>query len=91
MYQDLYNTGVRKMVVVGLLPLGCSPWAVFDKKACVKETNYLVKGFNELLSNSIHDLNKRIPDASLVFCDVYLGMVEIIVYPHLYGRYLLVI
>lgn len=83
--EDLYNTGVRKMVVAGLLPLGCSPWAVFNKKACVKEMNNLVKSFNELLSNNIHALNQRFPDANLVFCDVYLGMVEMIVYPHLYG------
>ncbi|XP_078437819.1 GDSL esterase/lipase At1g71691-like isoform X2 [Wolffia australiana] len=91
--EGLYHAGARKIVVVGVLPLGCTPrvmWEAMDgegldERGCVREVNELCIDYNARLTEGLEGLNARLGDAELVFCDIYAGMMEIIANPAAYG------
>ncbi|XP_050269604.1 GDSL esterase/lipase At1g71250-like [Quercus robur] len=91
----LYNANFRKIICTGILPLGCTPRTVWkwyntsnvekDGRGCVKEINDIVLEYNTMLNEHIVKLNSKLPDAQIVFCDVYQGIMEIITKPANYG------
>ncbi|KAJ6346392.1 hypothetical protein OIU78_008935 [Salix suchowensis] len=92
--RTLYDANVRKIISAGILPLGCAPrvvweWynstATHDGMGCVAEINELVLQYNTLLNEHIVELNEELPDAQIIFCDVYQGMMEVITNPALFG------
>ncbi|OMO77176.1 Lipase, GDSL [Corchorus olitorius] len=95
--RNLYNMNVRKVVCMGLLPLGCTPsllseWHIpttgrFDDvvTGCVEVINQLVLEYNTMLEEQIVILNQELLDAQIVFCDVYHGLRKIITYPNFFG------
>ncbi|KAA0040096.1 GDSL esterase/lipase [Cucumis melo var. makuwa] len=93
--RNLQEAGARKIVCMGILPLGCSPrvlseWRdspvdTFDKKGCVKEMNELIGKYNEVMGEEMVKLNAEFEDTQMIFCDVYKGMTEIIGNPTRYG------
>ncbi|XP_057953732.1 GDSL esterase/lipase At1g71250-like [Malania oleifera] len=93
--RNLYNVNVRKIVCMGTLPLGCTPrmvwkWYNFtggddDGRGCVEGINQLVLDYNTLLEGRIAELNMEFPDAQIVFCDVYQGIMQILSNPKFYG------
>uniref|UniRef100_A0A0A9GYF3 Uncharacterized protein n=1 Tax=Arundo donax TaxID=35708 RepID=A0A0A9GYF3_ARUDO len=54
---------------------------VLDGGGCVEEANELIQGYNTRLAAQLEDLRAELPDADIVFCDVYKGMMEIISNP----------
>ncbi|TKY57068.1 GDSL esterase/lipase [Spatholobus suberectus] len=95
----LYDANARKIICLGILPLGCTPrmaWELnrtsaeyYNGNGCVEHVNELVFEYNRLLDEQIVKLNTEFPDAQMVFCDVYNGMMEIINEPRLYGMFFL--
>lgn len=95
--RNLQEAGARKIILMGVLPLGCTPrvrsqWrdsasAIYDEKGCIKEVNELVVKYNELMEKQIVKLNAQFNDAQMIFCDAYKGMMEIIVNPKKYGMW----
>ncbi|KAJ6671721.1 hypothetical protein OIU85_015464 [Salix viminalis] len=92
--RTLYDANVRKIIITGILPLGCAPrvvweWynstATHDGMGCVEEINELVLQYNTVLNEHIVELKEELPDAQIVFCDVYQGMMEVITNPALFG------
>ncbi|KAK0603819.1 hypothetical protein LWI29_009046 [Acer saccharum] len=93
--RNLYDANVRKIICMGILPLGCTPRTVLewynsttaddDGKGCVEEINELVLEYNTMLNENIVELNAELPGAQIIFCDVYQGMMEIISNPNYYG------
>ncbi|KAK2640966.1 hypothetical protein Ddye_022729 [Dipteronia dyeriana] len=93
--RNLYDANVRKIICMGILPLGCTPRTVLewynsttaddDGKGCVEEINELVLEYNTMLNEHIVDLNGELPGAQIIFCDVYQGIMEIISNPNYYG------
>ncbi|KAH7541890.1 GDSL esterase/lipase At1g71250 [Ziziphus jujuba] len=93
--RNLYNLNARKIICMGILPLGCTPRMlslVSDSnnstnggRKCVEKINKLVLEYNAMLNEQIVELNAELPDAHIVFCDVYQGIREIITYPETYG------
>ncbi|XP_027368550.1 GDSL esterase/lipase At1g71250-like [Abrus precatorius] len=91
----LYDANARKIICLGILPLGCTPRIALESNhtsggdyngnSCVEHVNELVFEYNKLLDEQIAKLNAEFPDAQMVFCDVYSGMMEIINKPWLYG------
>ncbi|KAK7385862.1 hypothetical protein VNO78_31786 [Psophocarpus tetragonolobus] len=91
----LYNANARKIICLGILPLGCTPrmvWELnstpagdYNANGCVEHVNDLVFEYNRLLDEQIAKLNTEFSDAQIVFCDVYNGMMKIINEPRLYG------
>ncbi|KAL2927695.1 hypothetical protein RDABS01_000075, partial [Bienertia sinuspersici] len=95
--KDLYDAGARKIVGMGIYPLGCAPRAVVNwyfmtgrnrrrLRGCVNEINQMILQHNQLLSDHIIDLNLEFSDAQFVFCDVYQGVMEIMSNPQKYGK-----
>ncbi|GMI94610.1 GDSL-type esterase/lipase 77 [Hibiscus trionum] len=91
---NLYDMNVRKVVVMGILPLGCAPssffqWhtgdAIAKATGCVEDINEVVLKYNVRLEDSIVRLNEELPDAHIVFCDLFQGLKKIISYPHFFG------
>ncbi|XP_068663422.1 GDSL esterase/lipase At1g71250-like [Aristolochia californica] len=93
--KDLYNANVRKIVCVGIGPLGCSPrslWEAFNSTGrsrtsgrCIRKINKKVTVYNQILSASINDLNCELKDSQIVFCDIYRAMMNLIRCPRIYG------
>lgn len=94
--RNLYDANVRRMLVVGVLPLGCAPRMVWrwynstggddgDGKGCVGGINQLVLDYNNLLERRVAELNTELPDAQIIFCDVYQGFMDTISNPSFYG------
>lgn len=98
--RKLNHANVRRMLVLGVLPLGCAPrmvwrWYNFtggdddDGKGCVSGINQLVLDFNNLLERRVAELNMELPDAQIIFCDVYQGIMDTISNPTFYGTFIL--
>ncbi|KAF7815462.1 GDSL esterase/lipase [Senna tora] len=95
----LYDVNARKIICLGILPLGYTPHLAWlcnqtsllvggdddNGESCVDEANKLVLEYNNLLYEHISMLNVEFTDAQIVFCDVYKGMMQIINWPKLYG------
>ncbi|KAK3118296.1 hypothetical protein QOZ80_9BG0696840 [Eleusine coracana subsp. coracana] len=98
---ELYEAGVRRVAVMGVAPLGCAPRVMWEgmrvlvmksnnnnggsRSSCVEEANELIQGYNARLVAGLDELRTRLPDADIVFCDVYKGVMEIIATPTRYG------
>ncbi|KAJ4976633.1 hypothetical protein NE237_001739 [Protea cynaroides] len=93
--KDLYSADVRKILCMGIGPLGCSPRILYESYSyrvgvagegnCSSEINELIVEYNNMLSMRLTELSLELSDAELVFCDVYRGMEEIITHPGQYG------
>jgi hypothetical protein len=93
--QELYEADVRRVAVMGVAPLGCAPRVMWEgmralnnkqgRSSCVDDANELIQGYNARLAAQLDELRVRLPDADIVFCDVYKGMMEIISNPRRYG------
>ncbi|MED6168338.1 hypothetical protein PIB30_010668 [Stylosanthes scabra] len=91
----LYDANARKIICLGILPLGCTPRVAWEMNhtslsyhngmACADQVNDLVMEYNSLLEEHMAKLNSELPEIHVVFCDVYHGMMEIIKEPWLYG------
>ncbi|KAJ8559932.1 hypothetical protein K7X08_003990 [Anisodus acutangulus] len=91
--ENLYDANARKIVCMGILPLGCSPSVMStrynsnfgDKFGCENDVNLLVLEYNTRLEQKIVDLNHKMQGAQVIFCDTYRAMMEFIFHPQAYG------
>nr|GEV99403.1 GDSL esterase/lipase 7-like [Tanacetum cinerariifolium] len=79
--KNLYNAKVRRVVVMGLAPIGCAPYYLWQYNSnngeCVKTINDMIMEFNFEMRYTIKKLNRELPDANVIFCDAYLGSMDI--------------
>jgi len=91
--QVLYNYGARKMVLFGVAPIGCSPYALAqnspDGRTCVERLNSPIQLFNSRVRSMVDQLNTQLPNARLIFINVYGIFQNIISNPSSFGNYLL--
>lgn len=76
----LYNANARKIICLGIMPLGCTPrmaWELnhtsagdYNASSCVEHVNDLVFEYNRLLDEQIGKLNTEFSYAQMVSCDV---------------------
>ncbi|KAF3327260.1 GDSL esterase/lipase [Carex littledalei] len=91
--KDLYYEDARRIAVIGLGPIGCAPHVMLhrsrssglDRRNCVVDVNDLVEGYNAILETRLQNLRNDLPNAQILFCDVYKGILEIISNPKIYG------
>ncbi|KAI4327767.1 hypothetical protein L6164_020191 [Bauhinia variegata] len=87
--QELYQLGARRIGVMNVAPVGCVSLqrTLFGGlwRRCVKSENQLTQIFNSKLSSGMNDLRKRLPDAKLVYLDIYNAVDEIVKNPAKYG------
>ncbi|KAK4419700.1 hypothetical protein Salat_2382900 [Sesamum alatum] len=91
--RNLYATNVRKIVCAGVLPLGYAPHLLLkcdsssrsSRKACSDKINSLVLEYNTKLEENVVAIREELPEARVIFCDVYRAMMEFMRNPKAYG------
>lgn len=80
--QNLYVTNVRKVVVMGLPPVGCAPYYLWlygsISGRCNEIINNMILEFNYAMRYIVAELNKELIDFSIIFCDAYDGSSHIL-------------
>lgn len=88
--QDLHNIHVRKLVIMGLPPIGCAPhylWRYSSQNGeCVQEINDMIMEYNFGMRYMVEELRQELPDSNIIFCDLYQGSMDIIRNYDLYGN-----
>ncbi|KAE8722490.1 putative inactive receptor kinase [Hibiscus syriacus] len=86
---NLYNVNVRRFVVMGLPPIGCAPYYLqryeSNNGECVEVINDMIMEFNFLMRFMTDELLHELPDAGIIFCDVFQGSMDIIQNHKSYG------
>jgi len=89
--QTLYEIGARRIGVFGLPAIGCVPsqrtMAGGLDRACAESSNEAAVLFNSKLSSQMDALEKKLPDAKLVYLDCYNGLINMIQDPAKYGNH----
>lgn len=90
MVQNLYTMNVRKVVVMGLAPIGCAPHYLSEYRSengeCIEVINDIVREFNFVMRYMIEQLGKELRDSNIIFCDVFEGSMDIIKNHRRYGE-----
>lgn len=90
MLQNLYDLNVRKLVVMGLAPIGCAPHYLWQYRSengeCIESINDMVREFNFLMRYMIEELGEELPDSNIIFCDMFEGSMDIIKNHENYGE-----
>ncbi|KAF5729756.1 hypothetical protein HS088_TW20G00120 [Tripterygium wilfordii] len=80
--KNLYNLSVRRVVLMGLPPIGCAPHYLWryrsDNGECIEGINNMIMECNFVMRYMVEELTREIPDANIIFCDVYEGSMDII-------------
>ncbi|MBA0553464.1 hypothetical protein Golob_012645 [Gossypium lobatum] len=86
-FSRLYQLGARKILFHGLGPLGCIPSQRVKSKTgqCLKRVNEWMMEFNSKVQKLINSLNKRLPNAQMMFADTYPAVLDLIENPTAYG------
>ncbi|XP_010529639.1 PREDICTED: GDSL esterase/lipase At5g08460 [Tarenaya hassleriana] len=87
--KNLYNVNARRVVVMGLPPIGCAPYYLWRYSSrngeCAEEMNSMIMESNFVMRYMIDQLNLDLPGATLIFCDVLQGAMNILQNHQLYG------
>ncbi|CAK9178397.1 unnamed protein product [Ilex paraguariensis] len=87
--QHLYGLGARKIGVFGVPPIGCVPaqrtLAGGVQRNCVENYNQAAQLFNYKLSAELKSLNSNLPQARVVYLDIYNLPLDLIYEPKKYG------
>ncbi|XP_031285661.1 GDSL esterase/lipase 7-like [Pistacia vera] len=84
----LYRLGARKMVVVGVGPLGCIPDQLSTangNNSCVKQVNNLAAMFNSRLIQLVDTLNATLPGSFFIYQNTYDLIYDMVTNPSRYG------
>lgn len=88
--QELYDLGARRIGILSLPAIGCVPSqrtlnGGIDR-GCSDNANQAASLFNSKLTAQIDAFNKRLPEARLVYLDVYNTLLSLIQNPSQYGK-----
>ena len=88
--KELYGVGARRIWVSSVPPLGCVPSqrTLFGglERECAKELNQASQVLNDKLSRELGYLNNNLPNAKVVYIDIYNPVLDIITNPKKYGN-----
>ncbi|KFK31875.1 hypothetical protein AALP_AA6G170000 [Arabis alpina] len=87
--KTLYNVKVRKMVVMGLPPIGCAPYYLWKYRSqngeCAEEINSMIMESNFVMRYTVDQLNRELRGVSIIYCDVFQSAMDILKNHQLYG------
>ncbi|BFG39327.1 hypothetical protein CerSpe_256000 [Prunus speciosa] len=88
-FQELYDLGARRIGIISLPAIGCVPSqrtlnGGIDR-GCSDNANQAASLFNSKLTAQIDAFNKRLPEARLVYLDIYNTLLSVIQNPSQYG------
>ncbi|XP_027162750.1 GDSL esterase/lipase At1g29670-like [Coffea eugenioides] len=85
----LYNLGARKLVLIGVGQIGCSPNELAqnspDGRTCVARINSANQMFNSKLKSLVDTLNNQFTDARFIYIDAYGIFQDLISSPSAFG------
>ncbi|KAL6877517.1 hypothetical protein ACP4OV_012732 [Aristida adscensionis] len=80
--KNLYNINVRKIVMMGLPPIGCAPHFLEEYGSqsgeCIDYINNVVIEFNYALRYMSNEFIRHHPDSMISYCDTFEGSVDIL-------------
>ncbi|CAN0871951.1 GDSL esterase/lipase At5g42170 [Linum grandiflorum] len=89
-FNELYKLGARKIGVFSTLVSGCVPEARTlaggKQRQCAENFNELARLYNKKLVDEINYLGNKLPDAKLVFVDLFTSLLNIIEDPKKYDQ-----
>ncbi|KAK6932752.1 GDSL lipase/esterase [Dillenia turbinata] len=87
--RTLYNYGARKVALIGVGQIGCSPNALAqnspDGRTCVQRFNYANRLFNDRLKGLVDRLNNNFADARFIYINAYGIFQDLINNPAAFG------
>ncbi|XP_072980211.1 GDSL esterase/lipase 7 [Typha angustifolia] len=86
--ESLYRLGARKMILIGIGPLGCIPSQLSMNNStggCIDHINELVVAFNRRLVPLMTRLNSSLPGSFFVYDNIYDTFLDIFYNPSKYG------
>ncbi|GKV23019.1 hypothetical protein SLEP1_g32808 [Rubroshorea leprosula] len=92
--ETLYQEGARAFWIHNTGPIGCLPSIVIpsppkpedaDPIGCIKSYNGVAEEFNKQLKEKVSQLRTKLPDASLVYVDIYSAKYSLISNANKYG------
>ncbi|XP_059664684.1 GDSL esterase/lipase At5g45670-like [Cornus florida] len=87
--RTLYNYGARKVVVIGVGQIGCSPSELAqnspDGSTCVERINSANQMFNNNLKSLVNDFNNNLADAKFIYINAYGIFQDLINSPSSFG------
>lgn len=88
--QNLYNINVRKVILMGLPPVGCAPHFLWEYGSqngkCIEYINNVVIEFNYALRYMSSEFIRQHPDSMISYCDTFEGSVDILENRDRYGE-----
>ena len=90
--QNLYNINVRKVILMGLPPVGCAPHFLEEYGSqtgeCIDYINNVVIEFNYALRHMSNEFISQHPDSMISYCDTFEGSVDILNNRERYGEHM---
>lgn len=87
----MYNNGARKVALLGLGQIGCSPSELArnssDGSTCVQSINDACQIFNNKLKSVVSDFNKNYANAKFTYINSYNIFQDLLTKPSSYGGY----
>ncbi|XP_034698745.1 GDSL esterase/lipase At5g45670-like [Vitis riparia] len=87
--RTLYNYGARKVVLIGVGQIGCSPNELAqnspDGTTCIERINSANRLFNDRLKSLVGELNNNFPDGRFIYINAYGIFQDLISSPSSYG------
>lgn len=86
--EAIYNIGARKVGVAGLPPLGCCPSQLLEYRSngsCIKFLNDVSADFNDHLISKLLALNDKLPNASIVYNNIYTPIIDAVENPYAFN------
>ncbi|KAJ0965339.1 hypothetical protein J5N97_026477 [Dioscorea zingiberensis] len=86
---SLYRLGVRKMVIVGVGPLGCIPSQLSMNNStdgeCIESVNDIVMTFNRRFMPLLPSFNSSLPGSFIVYQNIFHTFLDMVQNPSNYG------
>ncbi|CAH9089632.1 unnamed protein product [Cuscuta epithymum] len=91
--KNLYNDNVRKVVVMGLAPMGCAPYYLWmypeTNGECVDMINDMILEFNFEMRQMVEELAQELVGVRIIFCDAFQASMDIMENHDRYGQKLI--
>ncbi|KAL4378072.1 hypothetical protein GQ457_02G021920 [Hibiscus cannabinus] len=88
--EEIYDLGCRKIIVVGLPPIGCLPFQMtlgFENprnRHCLEDQNSDARSYNKKLVRLLPEIQAELPRSKLVYADAYQPLMDMINHPEQY-------
>ncbi|CAN6981443.1 hypothetical protein BRARA_I05380 [Brassica rapa] len=89
--QELYDIGCRKIMVLGLPPIGCLPVQMTfarqkqNERRCIDKQNSDSQEYNQKLKKSLTDIQSNLTGSVIFYADIYGTILDMATNPQSYG------